>query len=150
MSESIYQSIHTGTKIDEAVSKVPTLEEQINSLAAEPTQYAITPGTGITLIYNRIIKRNGFIYVVGVAKKTDGTAFAANVLATIGTIPSTLQPKSGERVTLTAFAASRTGYYPEYTAAGMVELTTIYASTPISNAIEIGFSAGYYVGGGTL
>ena len=26
MSELIYQSIHTGTKIDEAVSKVPTLE----------------------------------------------------------------------------------------------------------------------------
>ena len=34
MSELIYQSIHTGTKIDEAVSKVPALTEQINSLDA--------------------------------------------------------------------------------------------------------------------
>ena len=92
--------------------KYQPLREQINSLAAEPTQYAITPGTGITLIYNRIIKRNGFIYVVGVAKKTDGTAFAANVLATIGTIPSTLQPKSGERVTLTAFCSQSNWLLP--------------------------------------
>ena len=31
MSDLIYQSEHAGTTIDEAVSKVPTLEEQINS-----------------------------------------------------------------------------------------------------------------------
>ena len=35
MSELIYQSIHTGAKIDEAVSKVPTLEERINTLASK-------------------------------------------------------------------------------------------------------------------
>ncbi len=32
MSELIYQSEHTGTKIDEAVSKVPKLEQSINDL----------------------------------------------------------------------------------------------------------------------
>lgn len=35
MSELIYQSTHTGAAIDAAVTKVPTLEAQINTLDAE-------------------------------------------------------------------------------------------------------------------
>ena len=60
MSGLIYQSTHTGAEIDEAISKIPNLEQQINTLDA----YAVASGTdtytatidGYTLVEGKSVK----------------------------------------------------------------------------------------------
>lgn len=103
MSELIYQSIHTGSKIDEAVSKVPTLEAQINTLVAKAKTVLISEP------YNQTIKTT-----VNLGFRPRVVTIFANILGTNfesdGVANATIQ-----NVKYRAVSASNTSITPDAT-----------------------------------
>lgn len=101
MSDLVYQSEHTGTKIDEAVSKVPTLEQQINDLDTELEKNSMQvmrvvrdlqlTGTQ-TLVFQREVKG---LYCFGNINSTTRITFGAtDKYGNMGAFTQSLQDNS--------------------------------------------------------